>query len=123
MDDPVAPFELGRMFFGEHPPLYYAEIVVRTVIIYGYTLALIRWIGGRSVAQLAFAAEAHELTIETLAIIAYHQPGTTTNILDPVSNIAASMNYVSDRYNVRADGANLAARVQQADPTRPPAGY
>ena len=54
---------------------------------------------------------------------AYHQPGTTTNILDPVSNIAASMNYVSDRYNVRADGANLAARVQQADPTRPPAGY
>ena len=31
MDDPVAPFELGRMFFGEHPPLYYAEIVVRTV--------------------------------------------------------------------------------------------
>ena len=53
MDDPVAPFELGRMFFGEHPPLYYAEIVVRTVIIYGYTLALIRWIGGRSVAQLS----------------------------------------------------------------------
>lgn len=41
------------MFFGEHPPLYYAEIVVRTVIIYGYTLALIRWIGGRSVAQLS----------------------------------------------------------------------
>lgn len=41
------------MFLGEHPPLYYAEIVFRTVLMYGYTLALIRWIGGRSVAQLS----------------------------------------------------------------------
>ena len=53
MDDPVIPFDLGRMILGEHPALFYAEIAVRTVLIYGYTLALIRWIGGRSVAQLS----------------------------------------------------------------------
>ena len=53
MDDPVTPFDLGRMFFGDHPPLFYAEIAFRTVVIYAYTLALIRWIGGRSVAQLS----------------------------------------------------------------------
>lgn len=53
MEDPVIPFDLARMFLGEHPPLFYLEILFRTVVIYGYTLALIRWIGGRSVAQLS----------------------------------------------------------------------
>ena len=53
MEDPVIPFELKRMFLGEAPLLFYVEIAVRTVIIYGYTLGLIRWIGGRSVTQLS----------------------------------------------------------------------
>ena len=61
MDD-VVPFDLVRMFVGEAPPLFYAEIVVRTVIIYGYTLLLLRWIGGRSVGQLS--------VIEFLLVIA-----------------------------------------------------
>lgn len=53
MDDPIIPFELKRMLVGDHPALFYLEIVVRTGLIYLYTLALIRWIGGRSVAQLS----------------------------------------------------------------------
>lgn len=53
MEESVVPFELSRMFLGDHPPLFYAEIAFRTVVIYGYTLTLIRWIGGRSVAQLS----------------------------------------------------------------------
>lgn len=53
MDEPVVAFEIGRMLVGDHPALFYLEIVVRTAVIYGYTLALIRWIGGRSVAQLS----------------------------------------------------------------------
>ena len=53
MDQPVTPFDLQRMFFGEHPALFYAEIVVRTLIIYAYTLGMIRWVGGRGVAQLS----------------------------------------------------------------------
>ena len=40
---------MGRMFFGDHPPLFYAEIAFRTVVIYAYTLALIRWIGASAV--------------------------------------------------------------------------
>lgn len=51
--DPIIAFDLQRMFLGEHPPLFYAEILFRTVVIYAYTLTLIRWIGGRSVAQLS----------------------------------------------------------------------
>lgn len=53
MEDTVAPFDLWRMFVGEHPPLFYLEVLFRTLLIYSYTLTLIRWIGGRSVAQLS----------------------------------------------------------------------
>jgi SLT domain-containing protein len=53
----------------------------------------------------------------------YHQPGTSTNIYDPVANICASMNYVIHRYGVSRGGENLAAVVQQADAHRPPKGY
>lgn len=53
----------------------------------------------------------------------YHQPGTSTNIYDPIANICASINYVMQRYGVAPDGANLVALVQQADPHRPPKGY
>ena len=53
MDQPVIPFDLARMFLGEHPPLFYAEILVRTLLVYVYALLMIRWIGGRSVAQLS----------------------------------------------------------------------
>ena len=53
MDQPVIPFDLARMFLGDAPPLFYLEILVRTLIIYIYTMGLIRWIGGRGVAQLS----------------------------------------------------------------------
>ena len=52
MDDPVVPFDLIRMFLGSDPALFYLEIVFRTCIIYGYALLLIRWVGGRGIAQM-----------------------------------------------------------------------
>jgi len=58
---------------------------------------------------------------ETFA--SYHVAGTSTDIYDPVANIAASMRYVMNRYGVSSDGSNLASCVQQADPNRPPCGY
>lgn len=53
MDEPVVAFDIGRMLLGDEPPLFLLEIAFRTVIIYGYTLVLIRWIGSRSIAQLS----------------------------------------------------------------------
>ncbi len=48
---------------------------------------------------------------------AYHQPGTSSNILDPVANIAASIRYVKARYGTIFN-------VQQAVGSRPnPGGY
>lgn len=53
MDEPVIPFELTRIFIGDHSPLFLLEVAARTLLIYAYTFALVRWIGGRSVAQLS----------------------------------------------------------------------
>ncbi|MCF3100966.1 transglycosylase SLT domain-containing protein [Streptomyces roseoverticillatus] len=47
---------------------------------------------------------------------AYHQPGTSWDILDPIANVAAAINYIRDRYG---DISN----VQQANPDLPPKGY
>ncbi len=78
----------------------------------------------------AVAADGHGLgfprgiTQTTPATFAhFHQPGTSTNIYDPVANICASINYVMHRYGVSPDGSNLTALVQQADARRPPKGY
>lgn len=54
---------------------------------------------------------------------AHHHPGTSNNIYDGPAQFHAFINYTMDNYGVAADGHNLAARVQQADPHRPPRGY
>ena len=53
MDAPVVPFDFVRMFLGDEAPLFLLEILFRTLVIYFYTLGLLRWIGGRTVAQLS----------------------------------------------------------------------
>jgi Transglycosylase SLT domain len=53
----------------------------------------------------------------------YHAAGTSTDIYDPVANIAASMNYVKAVYGVSDDGSNLASNVEQANPNEAPRGY
>ncbi|MDO5757101.1 MAG: DUF421 domain-containing protein [Rhodobacterales bacterium] len=53
MEDPVVPFDLTRMFLGTDPALFYLEIVFRTLVIYIYSLLLIRWVGGRGIAQMS----------------------------------------------------------------------
>ena len=53
---------------------------------------------------------------------AYHQPGTSTNLYDPVANISAAMNYVMDRYDVSRDGSNV-TKVPQFNPRSTGGGY
>ena len=62
MDQAIVAFDLKRMLIGDEPPLFLLEIVVRTIIIYGYTLLLLRWLGSRTVGQLS--------TVEFLLVIA-----------------------------------------------------
>ena len=49
----IIPFDLQRLLWGDAPPLFLAEILLRIAIIWPWTLLLLRWIGGRSIAQLS----------------------------------------------------------------------
>ncbi|ULE31204.1 transglycosylase SLT domain-containing protein (plasmid) [Mycobacterium sp. IDR2000157661] len=57
---------------------------------------------------------------ETFA--SFHQPGTSTNIYEPVANLCASMNYVMSRYGVDPSGSNL-SKVAQFNPNAAGGGY
>ena len=53
MDQVISVFDLKRILVGDEPPLFFLEIIFRTVIIYCYSLALIRWLGSRAIGQLS----------------------------------------------------------------------
>ncbi len=50
---PPYVFDLRQIFFGDHPPIFLAEIILRTVVIYLYTLVLVRLIGKRGLGQMS----------------------------------------------------------------------
>jgi hypothetical protein len=54
---------------------------------------------------------------------AYHEPGTSADRGDNVAQVCAFVNYAMGHYGVSADGSDLAAKIQQVDPTRPAKGY
>jgi uncharacterized membrane protein YcaP (DUF421 family) len=62
MEQTIDIFDWQRMLIGDEPPLFLLEIVVRTVIIYIYSLLLLRWLGSRTIGQLS--------TVEFLLVIA-----------------------------------------------------
>jgi uncharacterized membrane protein YcaP (DUF421 family) len=51
--DQTIPFDLERMIVGTQPALFYLEIAVRVVIIWLWTIVLLRWVGGRSISQMS----------------------------------------------------------------------
>jgi uncharacterized membrane protein YcaP (DUF421 family) len=51
--DQIIPFDPDRMIWGTAPALFYLEIVVRVVVIWLWTILLLRWVGGRSVSQMS----------------------------------------------------------------------
>jgi len=62
VDQPIQVFDWARIFFGDEPPLFFLEIAFRTLVIYVYTLGLLRWLGSRAIGQLS--------TVEFLLVIA-----------------------------------------------------
>lgn len=53
MEDTFQVFDFYRIFIGEDPPLFMLEIVFRTLIMYGYTIILLRVLGKRGMGQLS----------------------------------------------------------------------
>jgi uncharacterized membrane protein YcaP (DUF421 family) len=53
MQENFQPFDLHRIFVGELPLIFFAEIVLRTLIMYIYTIFLLRILGKRGMGQLS----------------------------------------------------------------------
>src|SRR5687768_736421 len=53
MDSDFKPFDFPRIFFGDAPTLFLLEIVFRTLIMYSYTVFLLRLLGKRGMGQLS----------------------------------------------------------------------
>lgn len=51
--DQTVPFDLERMLWGSEPILFYLEIAFRTLVIWIWTVVLLRWVGGRSISQMS----------------------------------------------------------------------
>jgi len=56
-------FDFHRIFFGNLPPIFLFEVVFRTLILYSYTLVLLRLLGKRGMGQLS--------TLEVAIIISF----------------------------------------------------
>lgn len=50
--EPVTPFDWGRLFLGEEPPLFLLEIVFRVILIYGFSVVMLRFMGKRGQRQM-----------------------------------------------------------------------
>jgi uncharacterized membrane protein YcaP (DUF421 family) len=46
-------FDLYNICFGDKPPWFLIEVAFRTVVIFAYTLALLRWMGKRGMGSLS----------------------------------------------------------------------
>jgi uncharacterized membrane protein YcaP (DUF421 family) len=53
MDSTFKVFDFHRIFWGDAPPLFLLEIVFRTLIMYTYTVVLLRVLGKRGMGQLS----------------------------------------------------------------------
>jgi uncharacterized membrane protein YcaP (DUF421 family) len=53
LDNTFKVFDFHRIFFGEAPAFYLLEIVFRTLVMYAYTVFLLRILGKRGMGQLS----------------------------------------------------------------------
>ena len=49
----VTPFDFSRMFFGEQPPLFILEIIVRILIIYIFSSVLLGFMSKRGKREMS----------------------------------------------------------------------
>lgn len=50
--EPVTPFDWQRLFIGHHPPLFLLEIILRVILIYGFAVFMLRYMGKRGQRQM-----------------------------------------------------------------------
>lgn len=50
--EPITPFDWQRIFVGVQPPLFFLEIVLRVVLVYGFAVFMLRFTGKRGQRQM-----------------------------------------------------------------------
>jgi hypothetical protein len=60
-----------RMLFGQSPPVFLLEVLIRTIIIYVFLLFVLRWLGKRMSGQLTILEMAVMLTLGSYRICWY----------------------------------------------------
>ena len=53
MTESFRVFDFHRIFVGDAPALYFIEIIFRTIVMYSYTVLLLRVLGKRGMGQLS----------------------------------------------------------------------
>lgn len=80
MEKEIEVFDFHRIFVGDLPPLFLLEVAFRTLIMYSYTMVLLRILGKRGMGQLS--------TLEVAIIISF---GSAVG--DPMINANAPIVY------------------------------
>jgi uncharacterized membrane protein YcaP (DUF421 family) len=80
MKETFQAFDWHRIFIGDTPLVFFAEIILRTVIMYAYTIFLLRILGKRGMGQLS--------TLELAIII-----GFGSAVGDPMINVDVPVTY------------------------------
>lgn len=105
--DPITPFDWQRLFLGNHPPLFLLEIVLRVVLIYGFAVFMLRFMGKRGQRQIT--------PFELLVVIALGS-ATGDSMFYPevpilyawlIVFIVVFLNWVLDKLQVRFKRVNV----------------
>jgi uncharacterized membrane protein YcaP (DUF421 family) len=72
-----------RMLFGQSPPVFLLEVLIRTIIIYVFLLFVLRWLGKRMSGQLTILEMAVMLTLGAIVSVGMQIPdrGITLSML------------------------------------------
>jgi uncharacterized membrane protein YcaP (DUF421 family) len=74
MDDTFKPFDFHRIFLGDAPLLFLLEIVFRTLIMYSYTVLLLRFLDKRGMGQLSMLELAIIISFGSAGVIQWWEP-------------------------------------------------
>jgi uncharacterized membrane protein YcaP (DUF421 family) len=66
--------DIGRILFGQAPPIFLLEVFVRTLFIYVLLLLIVRWLGKRMSGQLTIMELAVTLTLGAIVSVPMQMP-------------------------------------------------
>jgi len=101
-------FEFSRMMFGSTGYLYYIEVLIRTVIIYLYTLFAMRVLAGRSGTQTSLIELLFVIALGSAVGTGMFMPGIPVMHVIAVVTMISLINRLLDTWIIRSRAAKSA---------------